>query len=262
MSAADSVEMLLRELKLPSFVAHHQALAEQAEQGGWGFRQYLLQLAEIEVKERHERKILRLRKFSQLPAEKTLATLQLKRLPARVRRTLPTLCEGGFVERAENLLAFGLPGRGKTHLVCAIGHELVDRGYKVLFTPAYRLVQRLLAAKRELMLPLEMRRLDRIDAIILDDIGYIQQDREEMEVLFTLLAERYERRSVILTSNLVFSQWDKIFKDPMTTAAAIDRLVHHSTILELTGKSFRNEEAEKRQREQRRRRVPEKDRRS
>lgn len=168
MSAADSVGMLLRELKLPSFVAHHQALAEQAERGGWGFEQYLLQLAELEVKERHERKILRLRKFSQLPAEKTLATLQLKRLPAPVRRTLPTLCEGGFVERAENLLAFGLPGRGKTHLVCAIGHELVAQGYKVLFTPAYRLVQRLLAAKRELMLPLEMRRLDRIDAIILD----------------------------------------------------------------------------------------------
>ena len=256
MSAAASVEMLLRELKLPSFVAHYAALAEEAEQGGWGFRDYLLQLAEIEVKERHERKILRLRKASQLPAEKTLDSLKLERLSAPVRRTLPTLCEGGFVERAENLLAFGLPGRGKTHLVCAIGHELVNRGYKVLFTPAYRLVQRLLAAKRELMLPLEMRRLDRIDAIIIDDIGYIQQDREEMEVLFTLLAERYERRTVIITSNLVFSQWDKIFKDPMTTAAAIDRVVHHAAILELGGKSYRGEEAERRQREQRRRKAP------
>ena len=256
MTAAASVEMLLRELKLPSFVAHHAALAEEAEQGGWGFREYLLQLAEIEVKERHERKILRLRKASQLPAEKTLGSLELKRLSASVRRTLPTLCEGGFVERADNLLAFGLPGRGKTHVVCAIGHELVNRGYKVLFTPAYRLVQRLLAAKRDLMLPLEMRRLDRIDAIIIDDLGYIQQDREEMEVLFTLLAERYERRTVIITSNLVFSQWDKIFKDPMTTAAAIDRVVHHAAILELTGKSYRNEEAERRQREQRRRKAP------
>ncbi len=244
--ASESVEMLLRELKLPSFVAHHGALAQQAEQGGWSFDEFLYQLAELEVKERHERKILRLRKASHLPAEKTLSTLKLPRLPAPVRRQLPTLCEGGFVDRAENLLAFGLPGRGKTHLLCAIGHELVDRGYKVLFTPAYRLVQRLLAAKRELMLPLEMRRLDRFDAIIIDDIGYIQQDREEMEVLFTLLAERYERRSLMITSNLVFSQWDKIFKDPMTTAAAIDRLVHHSTVLELTGKSYRNEEAEQR----------------
>ncbi len=245
-----AVEVLLRELKLPSFVAHYGALAEQAEHGGWGFREYLRQLAELEVTERQERKIVRLRKASQLPTAKTLSTLQHQRLPARVRRQLPTLCEGGFVERAENVLAFGLPGRGKTHLVCALGHELVDRGYKVLFTPAYRLVQRLLAAKRELMLPLEMRRLDRIDVIILDDIGYIQQDREEMEVLFTLLAERYERRSLMITSNLVFSQWDKIFKDPMTTAAAIDRLVHHANILELTGPSFRNEEAEQRQRAQ------------
>lgn len=246
-TAGDTVEMLLRELKLPSFVAHHRALAEQAEKGGWSFHDYLMQLAEVELKERQERKILRLRKASQLPAEKTLHSLKLDRFPAPVRRQLPSLSEGGFVERAENLLAFGLPGRGKTHLVCAIGHELVERGYRVLFTPAYRLVQRLLSAKRELALPLEMRRLDRFDAIILDDIGYIQQDREEMEVLFTLLAERYERRSVIITSNLVFSQWDKIFKDPMTTAAAIDRLVHHATILELTGKSYRSDEAEQRQ---------------
>jgi len=245
-SCSETVDLLLRELKLPSFVHHHRALAEQAEQGGWGFHDYLLQLAELEVKERQERKIVRLRKASHLPPEKNRSTLELDRLPAAVRRQLPTLCEGGFVERAENLLAFGLPGRGKTHLVCAIGHELVDRGYKVFFTPAYRLVQRLLLAKRELTLPLEMRRLDRFDAIILDDIGYIQQDREEMEVLFTLLAERYERRSVLLTSNLVFSEWDKIFKDPMTTAAAIDRLVHHATILELTGLSYRHEAAEKR----------------
>jgi DNA replication protein DnaC len=246
MNGTGTVEMLLRELKLPSFVAHHQALAEQAEQGGWSFDDYLLQLAELEVKERHERKILRLLKASHLPAEKTLSTLKRERLPAPVRRQLPHLCEGGFIERAENLLAFGLPGRGKTHLMCALGHELVDRGYKVFFTPAYRLVQRLLLAKRELTLPLEMRRLDRFDAIILDDIGYVQQSREEMEVLFTLLAERYERRSLLITSNLVFSQWDKIFKDPMTTAAAIDRLVHHATILELTGLSYRAEEAEQR----------------
>jgi DNA replication protein DnaC len=156
---------------------------------------------------------------------------------------LPSLCEGGFVERAENLLAFGLPGRGKSHTLCAVGHELVQRGYRVLFTPAYRLVQRLLVAKRDLALEAELRRLDAFDAILVDDIGYIQQDREEMEVLFTFLAERYERKSVLITSNLVFSQWDQIFKNPMTTAAAIDRLVHHAIILEMTGPSIRSEEA-------------------
>ena len=163
-----------------------------------------------------------------------------------MKRQVPTLCEGGFIERAENVLAFGLPGRGKTHLLAAIGHELVQRGYRVAFVAAFRLVHQLLAAKRALTLEAELRRLDAVDALIVDDIGYIQQDREEMEVLFTLLAERYERRSVLISSNLVFSQWDRIFKDPMTTACAIDRVVHHATILELTGSSYRSEAAKQR----------------
>ncbi len=242
----ESLALQLRALKLPSFVAHHAELASEAEQGGWSFSAYLLELCELELRERQERKIERLRRGSHLPAEKTLATLDQSRLAAPVRRQLPVLCEGGFIERCENLLAFGLPGRGKTHLVCAIGHELVQRGYRVLFVPAYRLVQRLLAAKRDLALPAELRQLDRCDLVLVDDIGYVQQDREEMEVLFTFLAERYERRSVAITSNLVFSEWDRIFKDPMTTAAAIDRLVHHATIVELTGKSYRSEAAQKR----------------
>ena len=159
---------------------------------------------------------------------------------------MPTLCEGGFVDRAENLLAFGLPGRGKSHLLTAIGHELVQHGYRVLFVPTFKLVQQLLQAKRDLTLLTAMRRLDQFDAVLLDDIGYTQQNRDEMEVLFNFLAERYERRSVMITSNLVFSQWDKIFKDAMTTAAAIDRIVHHSIILELTGRSYRGDEAERR----------------
>jgi DNA replication protein DnaC len=154
------------------------------------------------------------------------------------------LCDGTFLRRGTNVLAFGLPGRGKTHALAAIGHELVQRGYRVLFVPTYQLVQRLLGAKRDLLLEAELKRLDRFDAVILDDIGYVQQDRAEMEVLFTFLAERYERRSVMISSNLVFSQWDRIFKDAMTTAAAIDRVVHHSVILEMTGPSFRAEVAE------------------
>ena len=167
------------------------------------------------------------------------------RLPPKVQKLLPTLCEGGFIDRGENLLVFGLPGRGKTHLACAIGHELIQRGYRVFFTPTYALVQRLLGAKRELRLEKELASLDGFDAVILDDIGYVQQSRDEMEVLFTFLAERYERRTVIITSNLVFSEWDRIFKDPMTTAAAIDRLVHHSVIIEMIGPSIRAEDARK-----------------
>lgn len=244
---ADRLAVVLRALKLPSFSTQHLEVACMAEREGWSFSRYLLQLAEIETSVRGTRRIERLLKRSGLPADKTLATMDLKCLPTKVRRLLPTLCEGGFVKRAENVLAFGLPGRGKTHCVAAIGHELVQRGYHVLFVKTFAIVQQLLAAKRDLRLEKELKRLDRFDVVILDDIGYVQHDRDEMEVLFTLLAERYERRSVMITSNLVFSQWDQIFKDSMTTAAAIDRVVHHSVILEMTGKSIRSEEAKARQ---------------
>ena len=199
----NDVDVLLRALHLPAFVAYRKEVAEKAEKGGWSFDQFLHHLAEMEVEERKRRKVERMLKKSGLPTGKTLATLDVARLPVPVRRQLPALCEGGFVERAENVLTFGLPGRGKTHLVCAIGQELVRHGHDVLFVPAFKLVQRLLVAKRELALDKELRRLDAFDAVILDDIGYIQQDRDEMEVLFTFLAERYERRSVIITSNLV-----------------------------------------------------------
>jgi DNA replication protein DnaC len=245
MSAASAV-MLLRSLKLPGFVRAYSEVAAQAEREGWGFERYLFHLAEIEIEDRRCHRIERLRRQSGLPHDKTLSTLELSRLPAPVRRSVPTLCEGGFVDRAENLLAFGLPGRGKSHLVCAIGHELIQRGYQVLFVPTFKLVQRLLAAKKDLDLEATLRRLDGFDAVILDDLGYVQQSRDEMEVLFTFLAERYERKSVLITSNLVFSEWDKIFQDPMTTACAIDRLVHHAIILELSGPSYRAEAAKHR----------------
>jgi len=241
--AERSLAMLLRSLKLPSFVASHEELARQAERDGWPHVEYLGRLVELEISERRQRRIERLRKGSGLPEDKTIGSLKIEKLPPKVRRQVPALCEGGFIHRAENVLAFGLPGRGKTHMMAAIGHELVHRGYAVLFTPAYRLVQRLLAAKRDLLLDRELKRLDTYDAVILDDLGYVQQDREEMEVLFTFLSERYERRSVMITSNLVFSQWDQIFKNPMTTMAAIDRLVHHAIILEMAGPSIREEEA-------------------
>ena len=241
-----SLAILLRALKLPAFTRYGEEVAQKAEREGWTFGQYLHHLAELEVQERGRRRIARHLKSSDLPGEKTLATLNRSLLTAKAQKQLPTLCEGGFVERGENLLAFGLPGRGKTHVVCAIGHELIRRGYPVLFTPTYALVQRLLAAKRDLRLEKELAALDAFDAVILDDLGYVQQSRDEMEVLFTFLSERYERKSVIITSNLVFSEWDRIFKDPMTTAAAIDRLVHHAVIVEMTGPSIRNEEAKKR----------------
>ena len=159
---------------------------------------------------------------------------------------LHELAEGHFVDTTTNILAFGLPGVGKSHALAALGHALVQAGHAVLFVPAYALVQDLLAAKRALELPRALRKLDLFEVVILDDLGYVQQSPEEAEVLFTLLAERYERRSVILTSNLVFGEWNRIFRDEMATAAAIDRLIHHSAILEFNVPSFRAEEAETR----------------
>ncbi|NJN05514.1 MAG: ATP-binding protein [Rhodobacteraceae bacterium] len=235
--------MLLRALKLPTVARHAEEVAQKAEREGWSLLQYLRYLVELEVQERQRRRIERNLRQSDLPEGKTVATLDRKRLSPSVTRMLAQLLEGRFVERGDNVLLFGLPGRGKSHVACAIGHELVQKGYRVLFTPTYALVQRLLGAKRDLRLEKELVVLDGYDVVILDDIGYVQQSRDEMEVLFTFLAERYERKSVVITSNLVFSEWNRIFKDPMTTAAAIDRLVHHAVILEMTGPSVRAEQA-------------------
>lgn len=240
---AEGLSVLLRSFHLPTMAAIWEESVGRAERENWGYPRLLQYLCESEAQDRHERKMQRLLKESDLPEGKTLGNLDEKLLTPKIRRLLPTLLEGRFVERAENILAFGLPGRGKTHFLAALGRELIlHRRYAVLFAPTFKLVQRLLAAKKEFRLEHELRRLDHYAAIILDDIGYVQQDRQEMEVLFTFLAERYERRSLLISSNLVFSKWDQIFKDPMTTMAAIDRLVHHATILEFSGPSIRDQQ--------------------
>jgi len=236
---------LLKELHLPTVREHFQDIARRAQQEELSYEQFLLELVELESQDRQTRRIERLLRQSKLPPEKTLTAFDLTRLPARIRGQVKTLLDGSFLDRRENVLAFGQPGTGKTHLLCAIGQELIHNNRKVYFTSTQLLVQDLLVAKRELALTKILKRLARFDALVLDDIGYVQQNREEMEVLFTLLAERYERGSVMITSNLPFSKWETIFKDPMTTAAAIDRLVHHSVILELNVPSYRVEEAKK-----------------
>jgi len=236
----ESLKLMLKSLHLSSFQEHYQSFARQAESGEWSFEQYLKMLTEQEVQDRDERRITRLFKRSCLPKGKSMETLDQKLLPIKVRRQVSALCDGGFVDRAENVLVFGLPGRGKTHLVAAVARELIlNNSQPVFFINTRKLVERLLIAKQNLELEKELKKLDKFACIILDDIGYVQQSREEMEVLFAFLSERYERRSIMITSNLVFSEWDKIFKDAMTTAAAIDRLVHHSVILELNNKSYR-----------------------
>jgi DNA replication protein DnaC len=244
----DDNEMLLgylKELHLPAFRSGYEELARQAQQESLGYEQYLLALAQRECQERRNKRVERLLDDSRLPLEKSWQALDLKRLPTKVVQQSRSLLDGSFLDRHENVLVFGQPGSGKTHLLSAIGQELVRAGRKVLFRKCGLLVQELLAAKRDLKLPAFIKRLSGYQALIVDDLGYVQQSREEMEVLFLLLAERYERGSVLLSSNLPFSGWEAIFKDAMTTAAAIDRLVHHCVILELNIPSYRAEQAKK-----------------
>jgi DNA replication protein DnaC len=235
----------LKALHLPTIKGCYQEQAELARRESLSYEQYLLELVTRECEIRHYNRTMRLLRESRLPLEKSLETFDRQRLPQKVNTLVNTLIEGAFLDRAENLLAFGPPGVGKTHLLCGIAQALIYQGRRILFLPCNLLVQDLLAAKRDLTLPRLLARLGKYDALLIDDIGYVQHSREEMEVLFSLLSHRYERKSLLITSNLPFSGWETIFKDPMTTAAAIDRLVHHCIILELNLQSYRLEQAQK-----------------
>ena len=233
----------LRDLKLPTIRDQFEPEADRAAKDGRSYPAYLAALTAKEIEARTLGRIRRLLRASRLPLGKTWDAFPWSRVPVPVARQCQALRDGGFLARKENVLVFGPPGSGKTHVLAALGDELVSRGHSVLFVTCSLLVQDLLAAKRDLRLERLLKKLSGFEALVIDDLGYVQQSREEMEVLFTLLAERYERGSVLLTSNLAFSQWGQIFKDPMTTAAAIDRLVHHSVIVELNVPSDRLETA-------------------
>ena len=239
----NQIARLCTQFKLPTVAAEAVHCFEKAGHGE--ALQSLLEVLEMEEEDRKQRRTARLRRSSRLPIGKTRETFEMVRLPAPLKQKLNDLASGAFLDSSVNVLAFGLPGTGKTHALCALGHRLVETGHSVLFAPAYQLVQDLLAAKRDLQLPRVLRKLDNFDFLIIDDLGYLPQGTEESEVLFTLMAERYERRSLGITSNLVFSEWDRIFQNPMATAAAIDRIVHHSVILEFNVPSFRTSAAER-----------------
>lgn len=233
----------LKELRLPTIRDRFQESAVRAETENLSHLEYLSELTTRECEARREGRIKRLMTRSKLHPGKTWDNFKFKRLPLHVTRQLETLRDGSFLDRRENVLLFGKPGSGKSHALCALSEQLILQGRSLLFTTCSLLVQQLLIAKRDLRLPKMIKQLSSFEGLIIDDLGYVQQSREEMEVLFTLLAERYERGSVLLTSNLAFSKWDQIFKDAMTTAAAIDRLVHHSVIIEMNVPSYRVETA-------------------
>src|SRR3984893_13500170 len=234
----------LKDLHLPTVRECYEDTARRAERETLSYEQYLLEVISRECEQRRKSKVHRLLKDSALPLEKSLQHFDLKRLPAKAARQLRTLLDGSFLDRKENVLVFGNPGSGKSHLLTALAQELVvGKERKMHFTKCALLMPDLLAGKRDLRLSREIKRLSRYEGLIIDDLGYLQESRDDMEVVFTLLAERYERGSVLMTSNLPFSKWEAIFKDAMMTAAAIDRLVHHSVIIELNIPSYRVEHA-------------------
>lgn len=231
-------------LRLPTMSDSFEETALSAAREGITHEAFLYELVRAECEDRQQRRIERLLKKSGLPEGKTFRTLDMQPFPPLVRQQLENLRKGEFLKDAVNIVAVGKPGVGKSHALASVGYELIWQGRTVLWVQTATLMQKLLAAKRDLRLPQMLASLDRFELLVLDDIGYVQHNRDEMEVLFTLLAERYERRSVAITTNLMFSEWERIFKNPMTTAAAIDRVVHHAVILDLMmTDSYRAKEA-------------------
>jgi DNA replication protein DnaC len=238
--------MGLKKLLLPVIKDEFSNLAEKARKETWSYEEYLLDLVQKEIETRENKRFHRWLKESTLPIGKSLETFELNRLPKGVQLQFKALRDGKFIERKENILLFGTPGAGKTHLMCGLAQEMIKQGHKAYFRTCTALIQELLIAKNELKLSRLLKKLTSYDLLVIDEIGYIQQKKEEMEVLFTLLAECYETTSILLSSNLPFSKWEGIFKDAMMAAAAIDRLVDHSVILELNLPSYRLERSKKR----------------
>lgn len=241
---AARLPIMLSELRLPTIKRLWADLAEQSNREGWPAERFLGALLAHEIAERETRRLARARADSQLPPGKSLAEFDFAAVASLSKAHIMALAEAdSWIAQGHNLLAFGPPGVGKTHLVAGIGHALVDRGYKVLFTRTSDLVQRLQAARRDLRLPAELAKLDRFDLLALDDLSYMRRDQAETSVLFELIAERYERKSIAITANAPFSAWDEVFPDKAMTLAAVDRLVHHATILELNVDSYRRRAA-------------------
>jgi len=241
---AARVELMLSELRLPSMKAIWPKLAAQSDKEGWPAAKFLAVLAEHEVADRSRRRFERHLAEARLPAGKTLAAFDFEATPMLSKAQIMALAAGDvWLKTGANVLLFGPPGGGKSHLSAALGLALVENGWRVLFTRTTDLVQRLQVARRELALESTIAKLDNYDLLILDDIAYVSKDHAETSVLFELIAARYERRSMLITANQPFGEWGKIFPDQAMTLAAIDRLVHHATILEMNVDSYRRKAA-------------------
>ena len=245
----DRVDLLLSDLRLPGIKMMWVELAARADKEGWPAARFLAALAEHEIAERSRRRIARHLSEARLPVGKTIDAFDVNAVPMVSKAQVMALCAGdSWLAGGTNLLMFGPPGGGKSHLAAAIGLALVENGWRVLFARTTDLVQRLQVARRELAFESAITKLDKYHLLVLDDLAYVSKDQAETSVLFELIAARYERRSMLITANQPFGEWDKIFPDQAMTLAAIDRLVHHATILEMNVESYRRKTAIERKR--------------
>lgn len=239
-----TLPVLLKQLKLSTMARLWEPYLEQAEKKGWDSARYLASLCEEELIQRFSRRVARNFKESKLPAGKTLSSFDFEEIPnLEIGKIEAFASDPSWVEHSENLIFFGPSGAGKTHLAVAICNGLIEQGKKVRYYQATALVQELQRARKELQLEKVFCRLDKYAVIVLDDIGYVKKSEAETHVLFELIGYRYESGSMIITANQPFSDWDKIFPDSIMTVAAIDRIVHHSTIIEIDADSFRKKQA-------------------
>lgn len=240
----ETIDLLLKELKLPAFTRHYQRHQEQAIEQSYGHIRYLSGLCEQEVADRYQKRVQRWTREAGLPAGKSFANLNLAELSAPVQQQVIALKDqADWTHHAGNVLLIGPSGGGKSHIAAALANQLIEREVRVKWFSATALVQNLQKAKRELDLMTVMTRLDKYQVLVIDDIGYVKKNDAETQVLFEFIAHRYESGSLIITSNQPFSQWDQIFPDTMMTVAAIDRIIHHATIIEIEGESYRKKQS-------------------
>lgn len=236
--------LMLNELRLPTIKQMWPSFAERADKEGWPAARFLATIAEHEIADRDRRRRERHLAEAKLLPGKTLDTFDFDAVPMISKAQVMAICAGdGWLGNGANLILFGPPGGGKSHLSSAIGLALIENGWRVLFARTSDLVQKLQVARRELALENAINRLDRFDLLILDDLAYVAKDQAETSVLFELISARYERRSLLITANQPFGDWNKVFPDPAMTLAAVDRLVHHATIFEMNVESYRRRTA-------------------
>ena len=239
-----TLPLLLKQLRLASMGRHWEDLLQEAERKSWSAAQYLGALCEQELADRHSRRITRFTKESRLPVGKTLSTFDFTQIPSLDAAKIEALATTtDWTRQARNIILIGASGVGKTHLAAAIGHGLVEQGIRVRYVTTTALVQELQLARTQLQLESTLQKLDKYRILVLDDFGYVKKSEQETQVLFELIAHRYETGSLIITSNQPFAEWDRIFPDPMMTVAAVDRIIHHATIIEVTSDSYRRKEA-------------------